>query len=236
MSRYRNISKLTGRTAAPALSVIAGASLHFDSRNSTSYSGTGTVITDLSGASNHGTLVNGVGYNSITKGLTFNGSSHHISVPVQFNRPTGAEDFTVTSVFNTSFAQTGNTLLISQAQPSKPIPFSTYIFTNGTVFGYSRNNSGSKTVTVNPSLVVTDGLTHSTTFRKSGNIYSVFIDGVLLASTTLAVGSVTVTNNLIIGASGQSQAQAYQGEIFASLVYTTALSNADILTNHAALT
>jgi hypothetical protein len=58
-----------------------GLVLHLDAANKKSYPGTGTVWKDLSGLGNHGTLVNGVGFNSSNKGfLTFNGSNHCIEL------------------------------------------------------------------------------------------------------------------------------------------------------------
>lgn len=46
-----------------------GLVLHLDAANSRSYSGTGTAWNDLSGNSNNGTLLNGVGYNSTNNGI-----------------------------------------------------------------------------------------------------------------------------------------------------------------------
>ena len=53
--------------------------LHLDSANIKSYSGTGTTWINLSGNSNNGTLVNGVGYNTDNKGnMVFDGTNDFI--------------------------------------------------------------------------------------------------------------------------------------------------------------
>jgi len=65
----------SGRThTSTKLIVQDGLVLNLDAGASTSYPGSGTTWTDLSGNGNNGTLVNGVGYNSANGGsLTFDG-------------------------------------------------------------------------------------------------------------------------------------------------------------------
>tara|TARA_R100001082_G_scaffold101154_1_gene70597 strand:- start:421 stop:1218 length:798 start_codon:yes stop_codon:yes gene_type:complete len=56
--------------------------LHLDASNSSSYGGSGTTWTDLSGQGNHGTLTNGPTYNSDDGGsIVFDGSDDVVSVP-----------------------------------------------------------------------------------------------------------------------------------------------------------
>lgn len=61
--------------------VSDGLVLHLDAGETTSYSGTGTTWTDLSGNGNNGTLINGVGFNSDNGGsLDFTGSGDYVLV------------------------------------------------------------------------------------------------------------------------------------------------------------
>ena len=79
--------------------------LDLDAGNSASYAGTGTTWTDLSGKGNHGTLVNGVTYNSANQGyLVFNGNGSvvgsggynpYVDLPRSTDLDFGADDFTV---------------------------------------------------------------------------------------------------------------------------------------------
>ena len=63
-------------TTAPSL-VTDGLVLNLDAGNSSSYSGSGTTWTDLSGKGNNGTLVNSVTYNSGNQGtLVFDGNGY----------------------------------------------------------------------------------------------------------------------------------------------------------------
>jgi hypothetical protein len=61
--------------------VTDGLVLCLDAANTKSYPGTGTTCTDLSGNSNNGTLVNGVGYSTNNKGIfVFDGVDDYISI------------------------------------------------------------------------------------------------------------------------------------------------------------
>lgn len=63
--------------------LVAGLVMHLDAGNTTSYSGTGTTWTDLSGFGNNGTLVNNPVYNSSNGGnLVFNGSNTYVNAPL----------------------------------------------------------------------------------------------------------------------------------------------------------
>jgi len=70
--------------------------LDLDAGNSASYAGTGTTWTDLSGKGNHGTLVNGVTYNSANQGyLVFSGNGPYVSLPKSTDFDFNTGDFTV---------------------------------------------------------------------------------------------------------------------------------------------
>jgi hypothetical protein len=56
--------------------------LHYDTNNSSSYSGTGTKLTDLSGNGNDGTIMGSPSFTTLTVGggvLVFNGNQQYIS-------------------------------------------------------------------------------------------------------------------------------------------------------------
>ena len=71
MSYYRSLIQSSVVYTSPLLYIDAG--------NASSYSGSGTVLTDLIGNQN-GTLVNGVGYSSSNGGyFTFNGVDQYLN-------------------------------------------------------------------------------------------------------------------------------------------------------------
>ena len=88
-----------GSTAAPVGIITSGLALYWDIGNSSSYPGTGTTITDLSGTGTNGTLSGSPVYSS--GGLT-TASSKYIYTPSSFNLG-GA--WTVSVVSNTSLTQ-----------------------------------------------------------------------------------------------------------------------------------
>ena len=80
MAPFMSISGLGGANPSFAKGgvsyVTANLILFLDAGDSSSYSGSGTTWTDISGQSNNATLVNGVGYSSDDGGaLTFDGSN-----------------------------------------------------------------------------------------------------------------------------------------------------------------
>ena len=85
----------------PAL-VTEGLVLNLDAGNLSSYPGTGTKWTDLSGKGNHGTLYNSVTYNSSNQGsLVFNGYENgqrpnpYVLLPTNTDFDFGSGDFAV---------------------------------------------------------------------------------------------------------------------------------------------
>jgi hypothetical protein len=81
------------RFETPAGPVTNGLLLYWDAGNLDSYPGTGTTIYDLSGNSNNGTLVNGVGYNQTNGGvLTFDGVDDYV---ISYNPNLAATNNTV---------------------------------------------------------------------------------------------------------------------------------------------
>lgn len=60
--------------------ITNGLVMYLDAANSKSYPGSGTVITDLSGMGNNGTIINSVTFNTGSLGnLVFNGSSNFVN-------------------------------------------------------------------------------------------------------------------------------------------------------------
>ena len=86
-----------------------GLVLHLDAGEPSSYSGSGTTWTDLSGNSSNGTLTNGPTYDSANGGsIVFDGSNDYVSViPFPANFPTGSSARTLCALFNASSVSGG---------------------------------------------------------------------------------------------------------------------------------
>ncbi|CAF34239.1 hypothetical protein S-PM2d174 [Synechococcus phage S-PM2] len=117
--------KYTGVPASiyPKLDLIVknGLILNLDAGVSSSYPGTGTTWTDLSGNGNTGTLVNGVGYNSGNGGsLVFDGSNDYVRGETTYS-PTALQPLTL-SVWFYNKGQSGNRGILGIINPfSQPI-------------------------------------------------------------------------------------------------------------------
>jgi len=102
----------TGRTHIATKGVVqSGLVLNLDAGVLSSYPGSGTTWTDLSGNGNHGTLVNGVAYNSANGGsLVFDGSNDYVSntmpnpgsLPITFDFWINPNDLSFSSLYDTA--------------------------------------------------------------------------------------------------------------------------------------
>jgi hypothetical protein len=92
-STFKTVETYTGTRWEYMPDIVrTGLVLNLDAGEPSSYSGSGTTWTDLSGGGNNGTLVNGVGYTSSNGGaLVFDGSNDYVTLSSsQIARGTGA--------------------------------------------------------------------------------------------------------------------------------------------------
>ena len=73
----------------PLSPITSGSILYLDASNNSSYNGSGTTWTDLSGQNNHGTITNGPTFSSSTKLFTFDGSNDFVDLPDGFDNLKG---------------------------------------------------------------------------------------------------------------------------------------------------
>ena len=110
----RHNNYVTPEITTPRTGIITtGMVLNLDAANSSSYSGTGTTWTDLSGRGNHGTLFNSVTYSPTNQGaLVFNGNGNgngspnpYVNLPTTTDFNFGTGDFTLeTWIYPQSFS------------------------------------------------------------------------------------------------------------------------------------
>ena len=100
----RHNNYVTPEITSPRTGIITtGMVLNLDAANSSSYSGTGTTWTDLSGRGNHGALFNSVTYTPTNQGaLVFNGNGNgngspnpYVNLPTTTDFNFGTGDFTI---------------------------------------------------------------------------------------------------------------------------------------------
>ena len=215
--------------AAPSI-VLDGLKLYLDASKTTSYPGTGTVWTDISGNGNNGTL-NGAIFNGGNGGnIQFDGINDSVIIP---NNLTFTTSMTIDICFRSiksarhhiiCFGNTGAT--------NNTLNFD--INDGGYTLWIYWNGGGTNAIKyTSPSL--SNGAIRNLTFVHNNNVNTVYINGSVLTGGSV-VGTQTFTSisgNIYLG-SGDSGVYT-QGNIYNFKVYDRALSAAEVLQNYNAL-
>ena len=222
--------------AIPSI-VSDGLKMYLNAGNATSYAGTGTAWTDLSGNGNGGTLVGGAVYSSASGGsISFDGGNDYanLGAAAYFN---GLTDITL------------NFWVLPQTSAAQRIIFSRY--NNGTLNGFmvfhdtdnkfyfDGRESNAQYLRVGTLNTYAVDSWHNVTVTKSGNSWKIYINGVLENSATLGLGNVAwlMQNGAQIGAIFQGNGSQIYGKsnVAVAMAYSRALSAAEVLQNYDAL-
>jgi hypothetical protein len=213
----------------------SGLQLFFDAGTSSSYPGTGTVVTDISGNSNSGDLINGTGYSSSDGGyFTFDGSNDTIDINNTISLPT---DFSVETWFYLTSTATNYRILFNVG--NFQIRFGDGGFGNRLQFGVNMstiagcfNINLSKTAALN-------NWRHILWTRESGvnKMYLAGIQENLAQGTGGTYNLASFTNSTSVTMTGGSTFWGASGNFFigrmsALRIYNRALSQAEITTNY----
>jgi hypothetical protein len=228
-----------GRTHIATKGIVqSGLVLNLDAGASTSYPGSGTTWTDLSGGGNTGTLTNGPTYSTANGGsIVFDGTNDYVvlSRPVQ-------DDFTLSCWFKTTQSLTSYTSGAFQWwQGAGLVDCEVGGIAND--FGLSLNAAkvsfgvgGSSDTSIQSPLTYNDNVWHyavATRIRSSGALV-LYVDGTLVASGTGGTNSLTTPTQLRIG-SLQTGINFFSGNIAQVSIYNRALSAAEVTQNFNAL-
>lgn len=214
--------------------VTDGLVLLLDAGNIKSYSGSGTTWTDLSGNNNHGTLTNGVGYNSGNKGaLSFDGVNDYVDTNLIYNLSSSSTEFSCGCWFRCG-SQPSNNVLVSNYN-NVPTPFNLYILQNGTVAGNTRNSSG-QSIFVSSNNAYNDSRYHNFFYIKDlSDNYYVYVDGSLQNSGNANLNAIISNNTIWIGTLRLFDQGYYNGNIAQVSIYNKALTASEIRQNYNAL-
>ena len=211
--------------------ISSGLQLYIDAYLNSSYT-SGTGVNDISGNGRYGTLTNGAYYNSGTASaggaFVFDGVNDYIQTNYNHNLAAGA-NFTVNVWANgRSYSANDNSIIISNYNGT-PVPYNLYAHKNGKFVCTSRDNSDVSS-TLTSTTTIADKWCYLT-YRKQGNTFSLYVNGVLEASTTANLGAITPNNNIVIGQQNTYFSQPYLGKVGEVHLYNVALSDADIQHN-----
>jgi hypothetical protein len=224
-----------------------GLVLHLDAANRKSYPGSGTAWADLSGNGNSGTLLNGVGYNSVNNGsLVFDKVNDHVSV-IPINRDIYT---TIEIVFKTNSISTNTSVrqyLYTQQRNPPALAQYTYqerhgIFIAGNKIQFQYMNELNNSHMIQAEIVLEINRWYHATVTLDYDIGKWFINGVeqsitrttednAFVSTNRKAKPVTV-NQGRIGLRGDAQGNDYFGGNIAMVRdYNRALTATEIKQN-----
>jgi hypothetical protein len=225
--------------------VTTGLALNLDPNDSASYPGTGTVVTDLSGANRHGTLAgtalptfNNVSPKSFQFTKTYVGSTASTDNKISIGSRFLPDDFTIQTWIKTD--QVG----YSSAHYTTMFIMASECGGGADDWGFGVDNSGklafgagpNDTTIATPDSVNTNVWVNVAASRKksTGEI-RLYINGALKNTGTSNSGnSLTCVqeNQTWIGNGQDGPGETFGGSIGSVLAYTGVLSDADVLTNY----
>ena len=214
----------------PASPITSGSILYLDASDNSSYNGSGTTWTDLSGQNNHGTITNSPTFSSSTKLFTFDGVNDFVDLP------DGFADFSngITLFFVADFAGTNNSyerlIDLSNGADVDNVLFSRNTTTTTLRYDIRDGTNGDGNVTVANGVL--DNTVASYAATDDGSTIKLYRNGVLLISsgTTNLPRNVTRTENFL--AKSPWGDGFLEGKMGVAAVYTRALSEDEIAQNH----
>jgi hypothetical protein len=224
-----------GRTHIATKGIVqSGLVLNLDAGVLSSYPGSGTTWTDLSGNGNNGTLQNGVGYNIANGGsLTFDGGIQYISLTA--NSINTNADLTLNFLLNHQPTIVGYDRVYALLGNNASNDLSVRYFTSGSGTGSITTVQLAKTNSLMgefSGFTATNNTTYfiTITLTKSTNTWSLYVNGSFISS---FVNSQTFDTSL--PALGKTYAGAvFKGNMYSFFYYNRVLTAAEIQQNYLA--
>jgi hypothetical protein len=222
-------------TSTPAVPVTSNIRLYYDPSNPSSYSGSGTVINDLSGNGLNGTMSN---ITFTTPYFSYNGTSSQIRVADNVLLEPGSGDWTMEVWVNQ--AVLGNDIVLAKVDNGGDVTDMCYSIrtTNTTYYAQLGSGSGSgPTLSVNSTNYVG---TLNTWYQivyvftnVAANTLQTFVNGVSIGTVSHNLPSIlNSTNPLYIGSyNGGEYTQWFDGKIGITRLYNTSLTSSQVLQN-----
>jgi hypothetical protein len=211
--------------------------LWYDPSFSTSYSGSGTSITNLANTSLTGTMSN-ITYTSPY--FAYNGSTSQVSVPDNALLEPGSGDWTMEAWFRPSVLGSSSVVLgkFDNGGGSQDVSYSIRINSSGSLFAQIGSGSGSgSTLFVNSTSyqTVVDTWYQVVYVFKNGatKTLETFINGTTIGTVNHSLSSIlNTTNNLYLGSyNGGEYNQWFNGRIGVTRLYNAALTSTQVLQN-----
>ena len=197
--------------------------LHLDGGLPASYPLVGTSWYDLTENSNNSVLINGVTYNSSSKGyLEFNGSNQYVSVTGTTNIPIGNSNYTIGVWFNANTL--GSKGLVGWGNYGTINEANAFRLTSNGLVNYWWLNDLTVTTTITP------GNWYYAVATFDGTTRSIYVNGSLIGSDTPTGHNVTTSGNLTVGVTNSTE--YFDGDIGDVQIFDRAITSTEILQNY----
>jgi hypothetical protein len=208
--------------------------LYYDPSNPSSYPGSGTTITDLSGNGRNGTMSN-ISFTSPY--FIYNGSSSQISVADNVLLEAGSGDWTMEVWVNQSVA--GNDVVLGKFDPGGLASDVSYSIrtTNTTYYAQLGSGSGSTLYVNSTNHVGTINTWYQLVYvftNVAANTFQTFVNGSSIGTVSHNLsGLLNTTANLYIGSYNNGEySQWFDGKIGITRLYKKALTATEVLNNY----
>jgi hypothetical protein len=222
--------------------VASGLVLHLDAGKSSSYPGSGTIWTDLSGRNNNGVLTNGPTYNSADGGyISFDGTNDYIENVTPNLGISGNLSATLSCWFYYTGASSATAFNLFSYGGSSTIGDTISLWINATTYNLNASFNGGTSVNSNTNAYLPNTWNNFVVTKTPGAINTttkIYLNGVDLA---LVAGGSTATPNVVsrvirIGRWVFDSSPSYfTGRVSQALIYNRALSQAEVTQNYIAL-
>jgi hypothetical protein len=224
---------LNGNQIWPTSSYVTnGLVLYFDPSNPTSYSGSGTTITDLSGNGRNGTMSN---ITFTSPYFSYNGTNSQVAITDNALLEPGSGDWTMEVWVNQT--NSGNDVVLGKFDPgggSQDVSYS--IRTTNTSY-YAQFGSGTGAYVNSTTHIGTTNTWYQIVYvftNIAANTLQTFVNGSSIGSVNHSLASLLNTPaNLYLGSYNNGEyAQWFDGKIGITRLYNRALTSAEVLQNY----
>jgi hypothetical protein len=228
-----NPSYVIAKSVTISCVVTSNLILHYDPSNTSSYSGTGTTITDLSGGGRNGTMSN---ITHTSPYFTYNGTSSQISIPDDVVLEPGTGDFTVEAwIYHSVITGSQRTFISKTDNGGEANDWSYGLRTNAAGATYLEIGNGTTSVT-SPSYNVSTGQWYQVVgvwTNVASNSIALYINGVSQGSNSHSFTSVKNSINPIYlgNYNGNEFQQSFNGRMGITRLYNKSLSSSEVLQN-----
>jgi hypothetical protein len=221
-------------STTPAVPVTGNLVLYYDPSNSSSYSGTGTTVNDLSGNGLSGTMSN---VSFTDPYFSYNGSSSEISVPDNALLEPGSGDWTIEFWINHSVISGTSKILIGKTDGGGPADWGYGLRTGPLGNTFMEIGNGGATTVKTPETTLSINTWYQVVgvwTNVTSNSLALYVNGSLIGSNSHSFTSIkNTTSPLYIGSfNGGQFSQWLNGRMGVVRMYNKALTSSEITQNY----